>query len=195
MKNQILTAIVFVIVGVLTRTVLHIGPNFETITAISILSGYLFTNRKLAIGVPIAAMFISDYIIGNSNIFLFTWSAYILMPLIGAVVKKLKTNKSIVKLLALEGAGLLSVVIFFLWTNFGVVVTTTMYEKSISGLITSYINALPFAKPQLISTVVAVPALFVMVMLIKHIKLAFKRAELNNDNNIVAPTLITAEKV
>ena len=191
MKNQILTAVVFIIIGVLTRTVLHIGPNFETITAISVLSGYMFKNKKLAMVVPAVAMLISDLILGNSNIFLFTWSAYIVMPLIGGLVNKLKSSKTIVKLFALEGVGLLSVVIFFLWTNFGVVITTSMYEKSLAGVIASYVNGLPFVKPQLFSTVVAIPVLFIVVALIKHIKFNVQHA----NKTVVASSAVSIQKV
>ena len=180
MKNQIMIAVAFVLVGVLTRTIFHIGPNFETITAISVLSGYLFKNKKLAMAIPITAMFISDLIIGNSNIFLFTWSAYILMPLIGALVNKIKTSKTLVKIFTLEGAGFLSVLIFFLWTNLGVVLTTPMYEKSLSGLISSYINALPFVKPQFASTLIAIPVIYILGTLISLLKIKLEKRNLNN---------------
>ena len=114
------------------------------------------------------------------TIFLFTWSAYILMPLIGALVNRIKTSKVLVRIFALEGAGILSVLIFFLWTNLGVVLTTPMYEKSLSGLISSYINALPFVKPQFASTLIAIPVIYILGSLISLIKIRIEKRNLNN---------------
>lgn len=170
--NQIITAVALITVGVLTRTVFHIGPNFEFVSAISIVAGYIFTDKRLAMAVPFTIMFLSDSIIGNTNIFLFTWSAYLLMPVIGSMLKRLKTQSGLKKALALEGAGILSVTMFYFWTNFGVVVTTNMYSKDLYGVIGSLINGLPFLKPQLIGVVLTIPVIYTFTILAR--KLAFK---------------------
>jgi hypothetical protein len=71
------------------------------------------------------------------------------------IFKKLPKTLSLA--LKSEIAGILSTMVFFFWTNFGVVVTTSMYERSFSGLIQSYINALPFLRNQLIGNIIIVP--------------------------------------
>ena len=171
--SQIFTAIILITLGILTRTVFHIGPNFEFVTAISLIAGYMFTSKKIAMAVPFTIMFVSDSIIGNTNIFLFTWSAYLLMPFIGGVLKRFKTNNRLKKIMALEGTGILSVLMFYFWTNAGVVITTNMYSKDLVGLVTSYINALPFLKPQLLGVLLTVPIIYILVILAQ--KLVFKR--------------------
>ena len=161
--SQIFTAVLLVVLGSLSRTILHIGPNFELVTASAVVAGFVIKDKRLALAVPLVTMMITDSIIGNTNIFIFTWSAYAATPLIGAIVSKIKNAGTVKKALAIEGAGLLSLLIFFLWTNLGVVLTTNMYEKSLSGLMASYINALPFLKPQLFSLVFGLPLVLMIV--------------------------------
>jgi len=167
MLNQIIISVVLILIGTLSRTVWHIGPNFELVTACSILAGFFIKDKRIAVLIPLVTMVITDSIIGNTNIFWFTWSAYVLMPFTGALIKRFQKRSFPVKLAGVSGAGLASLIIFFLWTNLGVVLTTNMYEKSLTGLISSYINALPFLKPQLISTMLALPVLFILSSAIK----------------------------
>jgi len=167
-KNIIL-ATFLVLVATLSRTVFHVGPNFELVTGASVLAGLFIKNKKIAVLVPLFTMFITDSIIGNSNIFLFTWSAYALSPFIGSIVRKLRSAKHIVKVVALEAGGLISVIFFFLWTNLGVVIVCNMYPKTLDGVISSYINGLPFIKPQLVSTIVLLPVLYVATLLISKL--------------------------
>jgi hypothetical protein len=172
-KNIVLAGF-FILIATLSRTIFHVGPNFELVTAVSLLAGYFIKNKKIAVLVPLFTMFITDSIIGNSNIFLFTWSAYALAPVIGSVAKKLRGAKKIIKLAALEVGGILSVIVFFLWTNLGVVIVCNMYPKTLDGVISSYINGLPFVKPQLVSTIFLLPVLYVATLLISKIAMRFE---------------------
>ena len=81
-------------------------------------------------------------------------------------MKKIK-SEDYLKLGVIGGlGGLISSVIFFLWTNFGVVLTTTMYTKDLSGLLASYINAIPFFRPQLVGNLLLVPLILVCTKLL-----------------------------
>lgn len=166
MKRKILILIaVYIIGGILSRTILHLGPNVEFITAISISSAICLNNKKLALIVPISIMFLSDLIIGNSNIFIFTWSGFLFPVILGFVlsklIKKQTDNKILILALFSELAGVTSSMFFFVWTNFGHWLTTNMYTKDIGGLISCYINAIPFLKPQLAGNLIIVPILVV----------------------------------
>lgn len=162
----------FIALGFLTRTIFTIGPNVEFVTIASLGAGYFMNNKKLALIVPLVIMALSDAVIGNSSIFLFTWSAFLLTPVIGIALSKYgqKTSTANTALIGFGGS-LLSIFIFFLWTNFGVVVTTSMYPDTISGLFNSYINALPFLKNQLYSNMIFAPILFTLIALIKDVNL------------------------
>jgi hypothetical protein len=106
-------------------------------------------------------MFLSDIFIGNTKIFIFTWSGFILPVFCGFLISKFiqkSTDKKYLKLLGVsELAGISSSLIFYIWTNFGHWLTTTMYTKDINGLIECYINAIPFLKPQLAGNLIIVP--------------------------------------
>jgi len=180
MKDLTLS-IFLVLVAVLFRTSFHLGPNFELVTSACLMAGYFIQNPKIRIAVPLAIMLISDTLIGNGLIFIFTWSAYLVTPFIGKFVNsKFKSNK-IKLVLALEGSAIASVVIFFLWTNFGVVLVSNMYPHNVEGVISSYINGLPFIKPQLFSAIITTPILFTISALIVKVSekiqfnLAFKK--------------------
>jgi len=153
-----------IVIGVLTRTFFHLGPNIEFVTAVTLVAAYFLKSNKKAILVPLAIMVITDVIIGNTLIFIFTWSAFILTYLVGLIVKRIQTINSVAMLILVsEVTGILSTVLFFLWTNFGVVVTTSMYPKSLEGVMLSYINALPFLRNQLYANMLIVPVVFGIV--------------------------------
>lgn len=180
MSKKVIIALSYITIGVLTRTIWHIGPNIEFVTGTSLAAGYFFSKRKYSIQkdylvaalIPLSIMAFTDWIIGNSIIFLFTWSAFLLIPLIGVVTKKLALNfklrtsnkkrfsRLVTTLVFTEVAGISSTLLFFLWTNFGVVITTSMYPKTINGVVQSYINGLPFLQNQLVGNLIIVPSIF-----------------------------------
>jgi hypothetical protein len=167
-NNDKVLIIAFIVLGFLTRTIFTIGPNVEFVTVASLGAGFFMNNKKLALIVPLVIMALSDAVIGNTSIFIFTWSAFLLTPIIGIVLSKLNMQKGILHpALAGLGGSVLSVIIFYLWTNFGVVITTTMYPDTISGLMNSYINALPFLKNQLYANIIFAPMIFTLVALAK----------------------------
>jgi len=112
-------------------------------------------------------MFATDLIIGNSRILIFTWSAFIVFPIVSSTIELLrnKFSKSInlPRLFSLQSVGIISVIIFYLWTNLGVVIVSEMYQKDIFGLIQSYINAIPFLQNQLLSSLFAIPILYLLI--------------------------------
>lgn len=160
-KSDLILVIIFVLIGVLTRTIFHVGHNVEFITATSIVSGYFLSNKRLSFLVTLSSLIISDLILGNTIIFLFTWSGFIFGNLMGLLVSREKRFLS--ALIYSQALGLVSTIFFFLWTNLGVVLTSNLYQKTWEGLLQSYINALPFLRPQLIGNLLIVPIIFVAV--------------------------------
>jgi len=177
MKNNfdyILLA-VLVLLGFLTRTVFHIAPNVEFVTVASLAAGYFFSNKKLALLVPLSIMISTDIVIGNTSIFIFTWSGFIFTAILGylfSLEKSLKFLKGISSMprsmIIGFGGSILSVLFFFLWTNFGVVITTTMYPDTLTGLVNSYVNALPFLKNQLVGNIFFAPMIFAIIHILKE---------------------------
>lgn len=154
-KKKILFAILVIIFGVIFRIFLNqkIGlPNFEAVTALSLLSGFHFGGLFAQI-MPFSIIFLSDIFFGNTTIHIFTWSAFILIGTSGALLRK-KTKTSFLKITSF---GLLSVIFFYLWTNFGWWLISKMYQMNFKGLIDSYVAGIPFLKNQLFSTLIFVP--------------------------------------
>ena len=138
MKQSQLTIIVaMVIAAALFRLFPH-PPNMAPIAAMALFAGAHIADRRLAFLIPLAAMFASDLLLGlHSAIVL----VYVLMAISVAIGMLLK-NK--IRLTTVAGASVLSSVLFFVITNFGVWLTTELYTADGSGLLACYVAAIPF---------------------------------------------------
>jgi len=155
-KNFFL-AFLFIFFGIVFRIFLnkqfHI-PNFEAVTAIALLSGVFFKGIYSVL-IPLNIMFFSDLYFGNSAIYLFTWSAFILVGLFGNILNRDSRNYTF----KLMGLGVLSVLFFYAWTNFGWWLISGMYPISLQGLVQCYLMAIPFLRNQLLSAFIFIPGL------------------------------------
>lgn len=131
-----------VLLAVAARLIPH-APNFAPIGGLALFSGSHF-KKKIALLIPLTAMFLSDIFLGFHKTIPFVYVSFIIIALIGGLIK---TNKW----QSLFKASLLSSVLFFLITNFGVWATGSMYQKNLSGLIQCYGFGVPFFRNTLIS--------------------------------------------
>lgn len=150
----------------LERVVFDLGPNVELLTMALIVSSIYF-NKKQTFYLVFSIIALSDLMLGNTSIFLFTWSGFLIPALfMGNILNNTSNNKYFFGTIM----GISSNIFFYLWTNFGVWALDTwgMYPKTLSGLIMSYINGLPFLKTQFLSTIVFVPLgiFFVEILLL-----------------------------
>jgi len=147
-------AIVFIVVGAVLRFAPHL-PNFTPIAAIALFGG-VYLNKKYALIVPIVAMLISDLFIGFYDIKLMAgvYLSFILVGLIGLLVKKHKNLATIV------GGTILGSVAFFVITNFAVWAFYNWYPHTLSGLSQCFAMAIPFFKNTLMSDLFYVAILF-----------------------------------
>ncbi len=172
-SNELIISIILVSIAVLTRTYLDIGINIEAVTASSLLVGFFFKNKYLKILVPLSIMAISDTILKNTNIFLFTWSAFLIAPYLGSIIKSISKkfnniNKFLRGIVFTELGGIGFTIIFYLWTNLGVFLIGNLYPPTINGLINSYINALPFLYNQLLGNIIILPILFTFTYILNN---------------------------
>lgn len=130
-NKKILFITLFITVAALMRLIPH-PPNFVPITAIAIFAGVKLNNIKIAYAIPISIMLISDLFIGFYSISLFVYLAFILIITYSSFIKKYSIKNII-----------LSSVMFFIITNFGVWLMGG-YPKSIEGLVLCYTMAIPF---------------------------------------------------
>jgi hypothetical protein len=154
-KKKILFVISIIVFGAIFRIFLNekVGiPNFEAVTALSLVSGS-FLGGIFAPIIPLLMIFFSDLYFGNTLVYLFTWSAFILIGLFGIFFKR----NSKYYFLKIIGGGIVSVLFFYLWTNFGWWLTFEMYPMNFQGLIECYIAGLLFLKNQLASVLIFTP--------------------------------------
>ena len=135
-------------------------PNMELITTSLILSS-VYLSRKHTLLLTLVTMAATDLFLGNTNIFLFTWSGFLLPILFISLFRIGKIKSEIVKII---GLGLGANLFFFIWTNFGVWALDSwgMYPKTLPSLISCYINALPFLKNQICSTLLFLPLFYTL---------------------------------
>ena len=162
-QRKIIYAILLVTFGVATRLLLKGLPNVEMITVTALLAGSML-GGFYAVAVGLSAMAISDMIIGNDSILVFTWSAFAVIGLLGLILyKKKKMNFKYV--LQMTGLGMMASVFFYLFTNFGVwLMWPSMYSQTWQGLIQCYVMGLPFLKYNFLGNLVIVPVVTSIVV-------------------------------
>jgi hypothetical protein len=127
-REQLL--ILFVILAVLFRLVPH-PPNFAPITALALFSSTTFRNKIVGTLIPLLVMGISDLYLGFHSISLWVYLSFVIISSLGIFWKEVKTKNV-----------LISSIVFFIVTNFGVWLLG--YPKTIDGLILCYTMAIPF---------------------------------------------------
>lgn len=145
----------------------QIAPNLELVTVASVVAA-ITIGWRAALVVPLASMMISDNIIGNTSIYMFTWGAFALIGL-GATLLNKMSNKPKKQILSSIGFAISSSFIFFLITNFGVWVQG-WYPATIDGLISSYVMAIPFYRTMLIGNLILIPSAVTLLQYVKNNK-------------------------
>ena len=140
-KTRFFTITGIVIFAVLLGVTLRLIPdrpmNFTPIAAMALFGGAMFTNKKLGIIIPLAALFISDLFFGFHSTMWAVYGSFIAIGLIGIKLSGNASTKNIV-LGSLAGSGL-----FFIVTNFAVWLTG-FYPMNVAGLMECYTMAIPF---------------------------------------------------
>jgi hypothetical protein len=172
-KINFLSAIFLILIGVVGRFVLidFVSiPNFEIITALTLISA-VFLGRIWAFVVPLSIIAITDAAIGNGSVLLFTWSAFAMIGALGMLYKNAKPQamKARFEILGLTGMGIVSSVFFFLYTNFGWWMVSSMYPHTLDGLIQCYAMGLPFFKNNLIGNLIFVPMFSIAAVFLRSV--------------------------
>lgn len=131
----------------------HLGNNFAPVGAIALFGG-VYLGKKYALWLPLVIMMISDVFLGYHSLIVLTWGSFALIGLIGLWLRKHKNIPNIV-----FGTVTGSLLFFFI-TNFGVWAATTMYPKTLDGLVQCFVMAVPFFRNTLASDMFYVAAFF-----------------------------------
>jgi len=139
---------------------------FFVIATVSMLSGFLL-DKRFSMVVPVSVMLLTDLIIGNNLIFIFTWSGFAMIALLSYILKSRKGFNLQSKYLLL-GTGIAGVLLYDLWTNFGC--WLLWYPHTVEGLILCYTLAMPFTLWHLLSTTLSVTFIILPIAYLKETK-------------------------
>lgn len=153
MESKIMTPrFIFIISAIFivaaSRLFPHI-PNFTPLAAMALFGGVYLSDKRLAFIVPLLALFISDVALqllfgwGFHNTMIYVYLGFILTSFIGILVKR---NTSV---LSVTAGSMISSILFFIITNFGVWAASG-YQMGLAGLETTYMLGIPFFAPSLI---------------------------------------------
>jgi hypothetical protein len=160
-NNKRLIYIIFVIfLGIFYRLIPHV-PNFSPLYSISVFSSILpieldnkFNKllKYISFLIPLIILFITDLILGFYKGIIFNYLAFLSYSIFSYFIfnKYNKLSKTILGLVLSVGSS----IYFFIISNFGVWLLTNMYSKDLAGFILCYINALPFLKNSIISSII-----------------------------------------
>ncbi len=166
MIRRTIAATLLIALGVAGRIVFDLPPNVELVTLSCFLAS-VYLGGAFSVLVPLAIMIASDMAIGNTQIFIFTWSAYIVIGLSALILRRCKKNE--VNLVSASTLFTLPTSLFFyLWTNFGVWYQG-WYPPTLSGLIESYVMGLPFLKFNLVGNLIFVPLGFGLIAVARQL--------------------------
>ncbi len=145
MMRQIFFLTAILILGVASRLLPH-PANFTPLGAIALFSGYHFKNRNYAL-LPLIALAASDLFISGyyGAVMFYVYGSFFLTFLLGRFF--VRQERLLVSGVA---AATVSAILFFLITNFAVWLHGTLYARDLSGLLSSYIAALPFFRNSLL---------------------------------------------
>ena len=140
---------------VAARLVPH-APNFTPVVAAALFAGTVFRSRALAIAVPIAAMLLSDLVLGSEDwrIRAVIYAALVLPVVLGIWGRKFRP------IVALPPLALSSSLLFFAASNLAVWAFSGMYALDFSGLVQCYVLALPFLQNTVIGDLAWTAVLF-----------------------------------
>ena len=136
-------------------------PNFAPIAAMALFGGAYFNKKWAAFIVPIAAMFVTDLILGFHSTM---WAVYLSFAAIVVIGMLMIKQKKVTNILL---ASVTSSVVFFIVTNFGAWLSSPFYAKTSAGLVACYTAAIPFFHQTLLSDLFFVGILFGAYHIIK----------------------------
>lgn len=168
---------ILIIIGFLTRLMPH-PANFTAVGAIALFSGYYFKDKRIAFAVPMIIMLLSDWYIGfyDWKLLLSVYAAFALVILLGIAIR----NKKWLWSLPMSLAGTAS---FFLITNGAVWLFYNWYPHTLTGLITCYIEGLPFLKNNFIGDLTYTLIFFSIAQLAIYLA---NRIDIKNKDKIFA---------
>jgi hypothetical protein len=153
-----------IVAAALSRLLPH-PPNFSPVEAMALFGGAYFAARAMALVVPLLAMLASDLALAaihGGSYFEYMagagfWLVYACIALSAVLGFGLRGKVSGARVL---GYGLAGSVLFFVVTNFGAWLGSTMYPQNLAGLGAAYVAGIPFFQWTVLGTLAYSALLF-----------------------------------
>ena len=176
MSNRLMVLTGLVVLAAIARLVPH-PPNVTPVAAMALFGGAYLANRRVAFVLPIAAMLLSDLVLGY---FLYGRTLLFSQPVVYACILATVTIGTLVKdrrsPLQVGSATLVSSILFYVVTNFAVWAGSHLYPHTGAGLAYCYLVAIPFFRNSLIGDMAFTALLFGGFALLE-MRLPFLREE------------------
>ncbi len=133
---RVLAPVAMIAAAAAARLLPH-PPNVTPLAAIALFAGACLP-RRLALVIPLAALFLSDLVIGLHDQMPVVYGSFALIVLLGRLLRARR------RALPIAAATLCGSIFFFAATNFGVWAFGSLYPRTFEGLLACYVAALPF---------------------------------------------------
>jgi hypothetical protein len=144
MNKRMMVLVSTVILAAMARLLPHV-PNVTPIAAMALFGGAYLANRWLAYLLPLAAMLVSDLVLGYTlygrtllHSQPIVYACIVLTVAMGTLIRDRRSP------LQVGSVTLGSSIIFFILTNFAVWVDGSLYPSTGLGLVSCYTAAIPF---------------------------------------------------
>ncbi len=136
-RPRFVVLVAMILAAAASRLIPH-PPNVASITAVALFGGAYLTDKRLALIVPLAALFLSDLVLGFYRHMEVVYGSFLLVVCLGFWLQRKRS------VLRIGAAALASSFVFFVVTNFGVWAFESLYPKTAAGLLACYVAAIPF---------------------------------------------------
>ena len=161
MLNTRFFVLVFITLATAAARLIPHPPNVTPIAAMALFGGAYFISKKAAFAVLLAAMALSDLVLGltlyGKAIFLlmpYVYACFLATTCLGLWIRPRSSPQRI------AAAALASSILFFLVTNFGSWLAYSFYSRTWDGLVACYIAGLPFFRNALAGDAIFTVVLF-----------------------------------
>lgn len=153
MKTRYGILVAMILAAAAMRLLPH-PANFTPIGALALFAGAHFDDKRWAFVIPLAAMLLSDILLGFHGQMPVTYGAFAVIVAMGFSLKERRTA------LRVAGASVSAATFFFVVSNFGVWASGSLYPMTLQGLVACYVAAIPFFQNWLAGTLVYAALLF-----------------------------------
>lgn len=174
MNKRLMVSTGIVVAAAMARLVPH-PPNVSPVAAMALFGGAFLPNRRLAYALPLAAMLLSDIVLGLT---VYGKAMLVSQPIVYACLlgtvamgKLIRDRRSVLNVATVT---LASSLMFFGVTNLAVWAVGSLYPRTLAGLTLCYTAAIPFFRNSLIGDMAFTAALFGGFALLEKVAISLR---------------------